>query len=507
LTEVAYTAKKTIKDILAAGVQLTPEALKIILSLKNPAVVLEIVEEAKKASEAVVLTRRDVEEIIRNKKSSVEGFNVQVGRKERGGVASPVIQSVLESEPNITAKDVEEDFQVILDPTSRIGSNGTLDDFIKYFRDRYMRLSNIFLRRGDIKRFYKISEIDGIKEGQIIGMVREISKTRSGAVILELEDLEASIKVMIPEDIAGKARNLMLDQVVCIEGKSNGNLFIANNILWPDVPFNHKPRRAEDPVLAVFISDTHVGSREFLEKPFRKFLEWLQGDRGDEKTRELAKRVKYLIIAGDIVDGVGVYPGQEEDLIIDELYTQYEATAKYLEDVPDYIKIIAIPGGHDATRQALPQPAIPKEYGEPLYEIGVEILGNPAHFRIHGVEVLAFHGDSLNDVLIALSIEQSQPQKAMVELLRGRHLAPIYGSTPIAPEPVDFLVIEKIPDILHCGHLHVNGQENYRGITVINSGTFQAQTSYQKSMGLTPTPGKPYIVNLQNLKVTQLEFA
>nr|HDO81453.1 DNA polymerase II small subunit [Candidatus Bathyarchaeota archaeon] len=146
-------------------------------------------------------------------------------------------------------------------------------------------------------------------------------------------------------------------------------------------------------------------------------------------------------------------------------------------------------------------------YGEPLYEIGVEILGNPAHFRIHGVEVLAFHGDSLNDVLIALSIEQSQPQKAMVELLRGRHLAPIYGSTPIAPEPVDFLVIEKIPDILHCGHLHVNGQENYRGITVINSGTFQAQTSYQKSMGLTPTPGKPYIVNLQNLKVTQLEFA
>ncbi|MHA1711538.1 MAG: hypothetical protein ACTSUS_05690, partial [Candidatus Freyarchaeota archaeon] len=171
MTEVAYTAKKTIKDILAAGVQLTPEALKIILSLKNPAVVLEIVEEAKKASEAVVLTRRDVEEIIRNKKSSVEGFNVQVGRKERGGVASPVIQSVLESEPNITAKDVEEDFQVILDPTSRIGSNGTLDDFIKYFRDRYMRLSNIFLRRGDIKRFYKISEIDGIKEGQIIGMV------------------------------------------------------------------------------------------------------------------------------------------------------------------------------------------------------------------------------------------------------------------------------------------------------------------------------------------------
>lgn len=501
MTDAAYAARKTVKEFLEAGLQVTPKALSILISL-NSELIFSILSKVKERNRELVLTEEDVKKLIEEETSHRATNNEKVKLEEVQNVA---VSSIPRQKTTLTAKEVDEDFEVIMDPTRVIGTSGTLDDFINYFKDRFMRLSNLLLKRGDIKGIQKTSEAKG-NDVKIIGMVREIVRTRSGSIILELEDLEGSASVLVPSNLADKARNLMLDQVICIEGKSNGSYIVTDNIIWPDIPFDHKPRRAEEPILAVLISDTHFGSKKFMEKAFTRFVEWLQGNRGDQKSRELAKQVKYLIIGGDIVDGVGVYPNQEKELVVEELYSQYEMAAKYLGMIPDYIKIIAIPGGHDATRQALPQPAIPKEYGEPLYEIGVEMLGDPAYFRIHGVEVLCFHGDSLNDVMTALSIDQHHPERAMIELLRGRHLAPIYGSTPIAPEPVDLLVIERIPDIFYCGHIHINGQENYRGVTILNSGTFQDQTDYQKAMGLIPTPGKPYVINLKDFKVTQLNF-
>jgi len=501
LIETSQVAKRTVKELLEAGLQVTPGALDIILSLE-PSVVSLIIRKIKVTDGALVLTEENVRKLIEEKDPRKVTSVKTPKSEEEWSAASPSMKL----KPALTAKEVDEDFEVVMDPTKMIGTSGSLNDFVNYFKDRYMRLSNLLLRRGDIKGIRRTCEVGRAEEVKLIGLVRDISKVRSGSMIIELEDLDGVVSVLIPGNLTDKARYLMLDQVVCVEGKSNGAYIVADNIIWPDVPFDHKPRRAEDPIMAVFISDTHFGSKKFMEKPFTRFIEWLQGKRGDEKTRDLAKQVKYLVIGGDIVDGVGVYPNQEKELVVEEVYAQYDIAAKYLENVPDYVKIIAIPGGHDATRQALPQPAIPKEYGEPLYEIGVEMLGDPAYFRIHGVEVLCFHGDSLNDVMTALSIDQHHPERAMIEFLRGRHLAPIYGSTPLSPEPMDLLVIEKVPDILHCGHIHINGQENYRGVIVINSGTFQDQTDYQKSMGLTPTPGKPYIINLKDFWVAQLDF-
>ncbi|MBS7288315.1 MAG: DNA-directed DNA polymerase II small subunit [Candidatus Freyarchaeota archaeon] len=492
-------AKRTVKELLEAGLQVTPEALSTMLA--NPNLASLVISRIRDAGGALVLTEDDIKKIV-EEGGAQKAASINTPSKEEEPKATPI----LELKPALTASEVDEEFEVVMDPTRVIGTSGTLDDFVNYFKDRYMRLSNLLLKRGDVKGAHKTSEVGKFKEARVIGIVKEISKVRSGSMTIELEDLDGTVSVLIPVTLADKARNLMLDQVVCVEGKKNGSYIVANNIIWPDIPFDHKPRRANDPVIAVFISDTHFGSKKFMEKPFVRFIEWLRGERGDEKIRALTKQVKYLVIGGDIVDGVGVYPDQEKELAVEELYTQYEVAASYLERIPDYVKIIAIPGGHDATRQALPQPAIPREYGEPLYEIGVEVLGDPAYFKIHGVEVLCFHGDSLNDVMATLSIDPHHPEKAMVELLRGRHLAPIYGSTPISPEPIDLLVIERVPDVFHCGHLHVNGQENYRGVVVINSGTFQDQTDYQRSMGLTPTPGRPYIINLKDFWVAQLDF-
>ncbi|MEM2145813.1 MAG: DNA-directed DNA polymerase II small subunit [Candidatus Jordarchaeaceae archaeon] len=529
--------KKTLKIILEAGYQVTPEALKAFSLFENPEdIAKELISKIEENQDIITIdnkclslleesTRISKEIGAESKELKKQVNEVTESERETQKIQEAVDKKSETQEYNISnqvlvtegsqkkylAKDVDARFEVIFDPTGRMKGKGAYENFINYFRDRYMRIYNIFLKRGDIENITKISEIPKNKDKQIkiIGMITSIQKTKSGNVILELEDLESTIKAIIFEknsEVISKAEHIMLDQVICFDGRLSNDMFIVNDFLWPDIPIKRERKKSDDPICAALISDTHFGSKEFLADSFKRFTQWLRGQIGDEKSRELAGRVKYLIIAGDIVDGIGIYPTQEEALIIKDIYEQYKLAAKYLEEIPEHIKIIAIPGGHDATRTALPQPAIPKEYAEPLYEISIEMLGDPAQIKIHDVEILIYHGESLNDVMAAVPINQKKPHEAMIELIKGRHLNPIYGSTPIAPEPQDWLVIEKVPDLVHCGHIHINDSGIYRGVLLLNSGTFQAQTAYQKSMGLEPTPAQPLILDLQSHKITQLNF-
>ena len=45
--------------------------------------------------------------------------------------------------------------------------------------------------------------------------------------------------------------------------------------------------------------------------------------------RPLARTVKYFVLSGDGVDGVGIYPGQERHLAITDLFAQYGELADF----------------------------------------------------------------------------------------------------------------------------------------------------------------------------------
>jgi DNA polymerase II small subunit len=140
------------------------------------------------------------------------------------------------------------------------------------------------------------------------------------------------------------------------------------------------------------------------------------------------------------------------------------------------------------------------------------MLSNPARVVLHGVELLLYHGRSLDDVIssvpgVSYRDLGTTAHRAMELLLKSRHLAPTYGQrTPLAPEPEDFLVIENPPDIFQCGHVHVVDYELYRGTLILNSGAWQNQTEYQRKMGLVPQPGVAPIVDLQTLQVFPMDF-
>ena len=61
------------------------------------------------------------------------------------------------------------------------------------------------------------------------------------------------------------------------------------------------------------------------------------------KTDPLAKTIRYFVISGDGVDGVGIYPNQEKELAIPDLFNQYGGLARLLEPLPDWVDVILLP--------------------------------------------------------------------------------------------------------------------------------------------------------------------
>jgi len=492
---------------IRAGYQLETEAfafLETVAQMRDP---VKLVEEAVKRmeglSEKPLFIGRDLLE-------------------ETAGKIFPQIEevkkpSVIEAIGTFSAyaKDVDADVRVVEDPTEKLSGTGSVEVYLEYFRDRFNRIQRILRRRMDARDAVSISEALKAPVNsrvKVVGMVTEKRESKQ-RVLLRIEDLEAEAAVLVSSgssrEVLERARVLLLDQVVCVGAvKGRNDLLIAEELIWPDVP-QRKPQRASEPVFAALISDLHVGSKMFMEEAFHRFVLWLNGKFGNAEMRRIAGHVKYVVIAGDLVDGIGVYPNQMQELAIRDVYEQYREVSKFIEQIPEYIEVIFTPGNHDVSRNALPQPAILRDYAEPLHEARkVRSHGNPCVVRLHGVELLLFHGRSLDDVIAAApNMSFQTPERAMRLLLRGRHLAPVYGKrTPIAPEKRDFLVIEAPPDIFHAGHVHVLRYDTYRGTLLVNSGAWQEQTEYQRKMGLVPNPGIAPIVNLQTLEVTPISF-
>lgn len=379
--------------------------------------------------------------------------------------------------------------------------------FEQLFTNRYNKLLKIISSRPDSVRIEKISSISQKKmenNVKISGLVME-KRLRRNNLVLSIDDNTGKIDALvIDKKIMNDVKQVLLDSFVLLDIRINERgTAILKNILQPDIP-EHVPILSKKRVYAVFTSDIHVGSKNFMKKEFEMFISWL-----NEKEKDIIRRIKYIIIAGDSVDGIGVYPKQELDLEELNVKKQYTYLSHLLKQIPQSIEIIIIPGNHDPVRQALPQPSIPDFYSEDLLKLGnVKIIGNPSYISIHGIRTLVYHGRSLDDVIATTpGLNFNRPALAMKSLLKARHLSPVYGArTEIAPDFEDNLVIEEVPDIFHSGHIHTLDKEKYRGTIILNSGTWQSQTPFQLKMGIVPVPAVIPIIDLSTLEVITKDF-
>ena len=416
---------------------------------------------------------------------------------------------------NLTESKVNFDkFKVLKDTSNKSYTSGEIGNLIEYFQNRYKKLSGILEKRPELRTWQKINEItENQTDLNLIVMITDIRSTKNGHYLIEVEDDTGSMPILVSkdnDDLIRAARNLMKDEVIGViaqkrAGQSENRLAICQNLIDPDVP---RKERKEVDFGTVFTSDIHIGSSTFLEDAFVRFTRWLNGDFGSEEQREMANNVKYMIIGGDIVDGIGVYPNQDKELAIKDITAQYDEAARLVGDIRSDIKIIITPGNHDASRVAEPQPAVPEKYAKSLYKLNnVEFLSNPSTVSLDGLEVLIYHGRGIDDMVMGSNdFSHERNDLVMKEFLRKRHLAPLYGErTPLASELEDHLVIDSVPDVLHTGHVHINTYANYKGIHCINSGTFQTQTEFQKIYNIMPTPAEVPIIDVGG-NYKQLKF-
>ena len=473
-----------------------------IENVDTEALIASVVEKYQN-SNGRILGRKELQEIIS-------------GMKEEKN--APVQVEIIRSNDfKPIAKDIEPEFKARDVRIERTSSN--VSDFVDHFQDRFARIREIIKSHGNgfsgmIGSIGSIKQYMGGRELAVVGMIYDKVVTAKGNIMITLEDESGTVKALFMKparrqkdeqnEIFDAASKLMKDDVVAVKGKTWNAFVIANRILWPDVPI-HQPNISEDDIAIAMVSDVHVGHKLFMEKEFSKFLEWING--GVDNRKDLAEKIKYMVIAGDLVDGIGIYPDQDRELAIDDIYKQYSVFFDFLEHVPDYMEVFVIPGNHDAVQRAEPQPKVGNGFLKDFKRENVHMMTNPCYLDLHGVKILAYHGTSLDSVIRGVSgCTYGAPTDAMKEILKRRHLSPVYGGNIVVPSKDDALVINEVPDILHMGHVHKNGYDAYHGTLLVNSGAWQGRTGYQIKQGHVSSPGLLPIYETKSARLSVMDF-
>ena len=396
---------------------------------------------------------------------------------------------------------IQNEVKVLSDPTSKITTGEGVKGYNALFSSRFNKLKRVISDRPESRMLKSLASIKTAKTDDdmyVCGLVTMKNSERNITKLI-LEDPSGSFEgIIFDGELQKTADTLMSDQFVMVRigmGKNSG--FIIKDLILPDLP-DQASNKSETDAYAVFLSDLHIGSKYFMEEEFSDFVSWLSSP------DPVARKIRFVLIGGDIVDGVGIYPNQNKELVCQTIEEQLDKVVSLLDKIPKNVQIIIMPGNHDPGRRALPQPAIPEKYNSALWEReNVVMVGNPAMISLNGVKVLMFHGQSIDDIVKTTpGMKYDEPTNVMKHLLKARHLSPIYGSqTPIAPEMQDLMVIEDIPDIFHVGHVHKAQLDMYKGILLVNSGSWQKQTPFQASVGMTPNPGIALMVNLKTFQV------
>jgi len=249
-----------------------------------------------------------------------------------------------------------------------ISSNRKRDiyDWIEYYNDRFNKLKDILVNtRPELRNtisIYSALRKTGRERVSLVGMIKDKIQTTKKHFMIDLEDATGVMRTIVlnKKPCYIDAKNLVTDEVIGVVGSKSKDVVFVDKIITPDVP--ERPfKKCKDDIYAAYISDIHIGSNMFLPEQFSKFIDWLNGKVGDAALRRISKKLKYLFILGDNVDGIGVYPKQEEELHVKDIFKQYDLLADYLEKIPEDIQVIMIPGNHDALSIAEPQTSLPKD--------------------------------------------------------------------------------------------------------------------------------------------------
>lgn len=531
--------QEILKFFMKKGFLLDNEMLDFFGELKDKEIADKILERVKVISGERLITKSLVDKNLNkiqdvfsslesDKKKVVErffvNFNLQIEiKKEKYGLETAEEIQAAEGAETTQATDMMQATKTIQEAADhlRISSPNIsppqkldVNDFVKHFRNRYTDMKNVLQERSELQNLTSVDKIEGHKQNiSVIVIISDKRVTKNKNILLEIEDLTGKAVALInqnKQELYERGKDIILDEVIGLKCSGSREMLFVNDIVYPDATIQEK-KKATQERYALFSSDMHVGSNKFLEENFLRFVDWVNGKINH---KEEVKKIKYLFFTGDNVDGVGIFPGQENHLKIKDIKEQYGKLAELLGLIRRDIRIIMCPGQHDAVRVAEPQPAIDENYAPDLYKLdNISFVTNPCCVQLQeGYEVLMYHGGSFHGVIgdiesLRMSNPYDKPTLVVKELLKRRHLAPTHSSVVYIPGERDPLLIRKIPDIITTGEVHRLDVDTYNNILMIANSCWQTQTPYEEKVGNHPDPCKVPMLNLKTREIKILDFS
>ena len=521
-------SKEILRYCIEKGLLVNPEVLTLFSETADEDSVKLIIEKIGNYAQKKIITKDLLEknreqisefflELPKENQKKLERLKIKLGlqieiSKESSVIASPTVKTFsiedsAELEPQVR----------VLSKTPSFRKKVEIEDFVKNIRSRFQDIKEILQEHPELEGLVSINKLSKARQKiSIIGIVSNKRLTKNKNILLDVEDLTGEIRILVSQnksELYKKAEDISLDTIVGFSGFGDREIFFANSIVFPDAMVSER-KKSPSEESALFIGDMHYGSKLFMEESFLKFIDYLNGKHG--KAGEVEK-IKYLFVLGDLVAGVGIYPGQKKDLKVEDLEAQFQGLAELLSRIRRGIRIIISPGNHDGVRLMEPQPVLDEKYAWPLYNMkNVILTANPSYVNIgakknfSGFDILTYHGFSYsfyaNTVPSLVEKGLNEPDKVMAYLLKNRHLAPTYSSIQTYPSEKDELVIKKVPDVFVSGHTHKCAVSYYNNILIISGSGWEEETEYQKRKGNQPDFCKVPMLNLKTRAVTILDF-
>lgn len=484
-----------------------------------PVINLKILEKYQKTIDQL-LKQETIENDVSSKYNTIK---LEEKRESNLGKSEEITTRRIEKKENLKQKP-SPDVVIKRDIPERSSDKPNVETFRQLFLNRYKKLSeilknNIQEQETILKQNLSSTEIPEDKNGILIGMVQDTRVLHTNKFVIQLEnpDSEVLTRCVMVQDSKNfpEYRNILRDSVIGIKGVlpkkyhgGNVTAFWGKDIIRPS--FNPiKFNSTTESYKILFIADTHFGSKNFIRSIFAKLIQFLSLKSLTTQYEKIASEISTVMILGDLIEGVGLFPDQKDEIQFHSLQSQYEGLSMLLKEIPKNIEIIIIPGEHDATHVPNPQPAIDKQIGKELLKLpNLKSHGNPLWLTIEEMTILAFHGQ-VNDILFEkhFHFDPLKPIIGIKQLLEYRHLYPEYGTfNPITPYKKDYLIIDEVPDVIVSGHFHQAHFEEYKGVKILTCGSFQREHNKKNKNIINESLGKFPMLDTQTGQVEMIDL-
>lgn len=321
----------------------------------------------------------------------------------------------------------------------------SLSEYSERVLEHYEMKKRLLLNKTEATRPLSINKIKKQKEFVLIVMVAELDHGEMSAVV---EDQTGHNIVYFGhgDGFEGMIEN---DVVMLVCGVEDG-LVKVKRVVWPDVPLKRAVNKSKRNVYCVFVSDIHMDSEHFNTKQYEKIVSWVGGV---EKAGGYDKI--YVFILG------GVSKNKED-------------IEKFLRALPESSLKMFLRSGTDA---------VIDKRGDTL------LFNMPTMLEVEGIRFLLCSGD---DIAEYKELWKGGTE-VMMNLLKRRDIQPPLAPRESTPPSKDSLM-EQTPDIFASGGFHTPDARNYKGVTIISTGSLIGEPVF-------------WAVDLKTREINKLDFS